>query len=712
MRILISALFLVSSFYVNAEEFTVFEKNGYFGIKDQTGNITVPAVYEKLGWSNGSSEVRNGVIGFKQNNLWGLITVRNKALTGQKFYTIEPVTVGYFKASIKGKFSNHLFHGILDDKGRIIISFNYFTIEPLDANWLVSTFNGKSQTYGVVSFQNEILLPIKYKSIEQNSDFIIGKSHEHELDIYSQLGVAIEYGLDSLVDRHGWIAYRDGYAAFFTNAGKKTYDFRYKSFLVSESGPEPIEFPQWEIYKNDSLFLKWKCDSIKRGQNGLLMAYLNGSNHLILKNEILLEHHELILEEFVDEQLVVLNSKTRQWSVLDMEGKEILSGYDSIHYLGAIFLTVKKRELNLFASNGKKVNRTPFDKLMLGKNGELIGQKNGYWGILNSNGEEITSFKYDNIKVGNNAYHISYLNRWGAMNSRGDWLVRPEFAEIFSYGDLIFGRRGQGYSIHYEGDLVYKTTDRPIKCLGKLLLVKNDSLKYGLFSAYGSPVVSCVYDHIDLVGERYVLVKNGSIEMRDLEGRLVVDFGSEYQAISNFGEDYYLAKRQNRWGFVDGKGRLRISNRYDSARIFQEDRAAVLLRSKWGFIDKNEDLKVQPYYDEVSNYKNGTSIVKLNGKYGLIDREGEEVLELKWKSIRGLATGNYIVHNMDDQVGLVNEMGGFILRPAYDDLKDIGDRILVSKNSEWGMLDYSGKPIFKINHEEIKVFGNLTMIKN
>ena len=85
MRNIIFILFLISSLVTQAEEFTVFEKDGYFGIKDETGNVTVPAVYEKLGWSNGSTRVYNGVVGFRRDNLWGLITVRNKPLTGQKF---------------------------------------------------------------------------------------------------------------------------------------------------------------------------------------------------------------------------------------------------------------------------------------------------------------------------------------------------------------------------------------------------------------------------------------------------------------------------------------------------------------------------------------------------------------------------------------------------------------------------------------------------
>ena len=62
MRILTFILLSFLSFNLIADQFVVFEKNGYFGIKDEEGQVTVPAVYEKLGWSDGSSAVKNGVI--------------------------------------------------------------------------------------------------------------------------------------------------------------------------------------------------------------------------------------------------------------------------------------------------------------------------------------------------------------------------------------------------------------------------------------------------------------------------------------------------------------------------------------------------------------------------------------------------------------------------------------------------------------------------
>ncbi|MEQ9009249.1 MAG: WG repeat-containing protein, partial [Ekhidna sp.] len=164
--------------------------------------------------------------------------------------------------------------------------------------------------------------------------------------------------------------------------------------------------------------------------------------------------------------------------------------------------------------------------------------------------------------------------------------------------------------------------------------------------------------------------------------------------------------------FVDEQGRLRISNRYDNARVFNEGRAPISLRGKWGFIDYEENLIIQPYYENTSQFIKGLAVVHRNGKSGLIDKNGTEVLELIWKSVHRLNTGNYIVQDINGQYGLVNEDGSFILRPAYDHLSDFENQVVVSKRGAWGVLDYSGQQIYKINHEDVKVVGEFTMIKN
>lgn len=713
MRYLIFIVIFVGSFAASAGDFTVFEKDGYYGIKDQTGNVTVPAVYERLGWSNGATEVYNGVIGFRKDNLWGLITVRNKSLTGQKFYSIEPLSPSHFKASIKGKFSNHLFYGILNDEGKTVISFNYFSIEPLGANWLVSAFSGNRQQFGVVSFQNELIVPTNYKSIREKQDLIICEQKGQKLDLYNGKGKVLQLGLDSLKNSEGgWVSYRDGYAGYLSLSGAVVHEFEFKDFDRSSPSLNPKRFPEWTIYVDDSVFLKWECDSLSVSKNGLLIAYLNGAHHFIINNESLNKNHELILKEVTNDKLIVQNSKTRKWSILENSGESISDEYDTIHAIGDHFGVLDEKGWHLLDKGGVVTNRFTYQNITSGVDDQFIVKRNNHWGLLASDASDFATYKYDSIVAVNGVYLISYLNRWGAMNPDGEWIIRSEFNEIISLNDLLIGRRGRGYTIFSDGTATYKTTARPIIEMGSHILIQDENGLYGLVNEYGEISVEPSYDNIQFWADHFVLAREGNISLVNSSGQRVLREDEAYQEVGGYGEDYFMVKKEDRWGFVDDKGRLRISNRYEKVRAFSEGMAPVLIRGKWGFIDKSESLKIQPYYDQVESFKNGASIVRIGNKMGLIDENGKEVLELIWKSVYRLNSGNYIVQDMEDRVGLVDREGSFILRPAYDHLEDYGGRVIVSANGTWGILDYSGQQIFKINHEEIRVIGDYTMIKN
>ena len=40
-----------------AETYNTFEENGKIGLKDQQGDVVIPAKYEAIGWSDGSVSV-------------------------------------------------------------------------------------------------------------------------------------------------------------------------------------------------------------------------------------------------------------------------------------------------------------------------------------------------------------------------------------------------------------------------------------------------------------------------------------------------------------------------------------------------------------------------------------------------------------------------------------------------------------------------------
>jgi hypothetical protein len=90
----------------------------------------------------------------------------------------------------------------------------------------------------------------------------------------------------------------------------------------------------------------------------------------------------------------------------------------------------------------------------------------------------------------------------------------------------------------------------------------------------------------------------------------------------------FWVKKDNKWGCIDRKGKVKIAFLYDEATGFtSEDRSAVAINGKFGHIDKSGKIRTPLQYDFASYYNHGRSMVRMNDKYGYIDTTGKYVVE-------------------------------------------------------------------------------------
>ncbi len=710
MRIfLLFSIFFFLELASRAEDFSVFEKDGLFGIKDGNGEVTVPAVYEKLGWTDGTSTVFAGVIGFKQNNLWGLISIKNKVLADNKFYTIAPFRDNLILASIKGKFSNHLFHGILDNQGTVIVSFNYFNLETLGEFFLATEFDQYHSKVGMLNQQNKIVIPIKYKTIARNDKWFIANRFDNKKDLYLN-GRLISQNLDSVQRKRGMICYRNGLSGYFDSNGSQALGFSFKDVIHEGGGLKTIEFPKWEVYEDNAKILERNCDSLSLEGNFWTM-YLNGVKHKVFPSDRFKVSNKYELQAVGGAHFVVTDLKSGKWSVIDEAEHAIVKDQDSIGVSGNHFIGKREGKWNLFNGFGSRVNRFPMQSIRQGVGQHFMTKRNSYWGVIDFSGKTYINFKYDSILVSTDCYIAKFHGKWGILDKHGNWKFYPEYEEVNSYGNLRVGRKGAAFTYFYGGRSLYKTTFRIVRQLDNLLVVENEESKRGLIDQTGSIIYSPQFDSLKRIGDYLIFHQSTSAQFTNLDGEVIVGKEAGYEDFGDLGEGYISAKRNGRWGFLDLKGRLRISNRYEDVKPFHEGFAAIKLRGRWGFIDKNEKLRVQPHYQQVSSFNNGLAIVKEEERFGLIDKTGEEVVSVDWPNIKRTNDGNYLIESDEDLKGLVNREGLFVLRPNYESIEDHSDEIIVKENGMMGVLDFQGVQKFKISYLEIKSVRNYLLLK-
>ncbi|MEM6642214.1 MAG: WG repeat-containing protein [Bacteroidota bacterium] len=708
---LVSILLLLLVTPTFGVEYTVFKKGPYYGIMSADGEVLVPAIYSRLGWSDGSEEFKAGIIGFEEGGAWGLISIKNKIVSPAKYHSLSPLNSSFLKASIQGKLSNHLYYGLLDHSGKIKISFHYFSLDTLgDQALLISDFD-RVQKYGLLSFDNNRMIPAKYQTISKLDELYCAKRFDQSIDVYTLDGSLLVAQLDQieLLDE-GQMGILDGRAGYLKN-GQILKDFLFKDFRQDEQGLKSIHFPKWSIYKGDTFQFSLRADSIAWADQGFWLAYLNGVLHYTSRDSLFyLKDH--VLREANEKNLFLKHQKTGLWSVRSIGNQKIASGFDSVFAAQYGFWGKKEECWALYNRYGKRKSGLSFNDVFTGVGSQFVVRLKDHWAIMDPLGKLMTPLKYDYLSAEQTVYMVDYLNKKGIIDEEGNWLVAAEYDEVDIYGDLFVGRKGYSYHYYNRKGLIRKSILKPIALCGKTLVVEEDGLK-GTLDLSAELTNEPAFEKVSCTDQEFLLMTQDSITtVVGPNGISYFSFDLKRQNIASFSEDFFLIRRDEKWGFVDKGGRLRIGNRYDSARQFSEGVAPVLLGNKWGFIDKDENLIIQPYYEYVSRFENGLSIISLDGKYGLIDRNGTAVVQPLWKRIQLLSSGNYLVQGETENVGLISKEGKILLRPDFDELHDSKERVVVCKSGMCGMLDYSGREIHKIEYQEIKDSGAFTMLKH
>lgn len=691
-----------------AAQYAVFKKDGYVGLSGPEGRELIPATYERIGWSDGSQDVKEGLIGVYDRGKWGLISTKNKQLTPQQYYTLVPFGANDFKASVKGRFSNRLFYGILSASGEVKISFNYFSLEKKGANYLVSTYENKRTQYGLISEQEELIVPLVYRSVEALGRFYLGRQYEGGIDLFSINGKKLAPDIDSLQQTTGGlVCYRNGLAGFFSSSGSKTHDFLFKKIEVAAGSVITHPFPKWEVRKEGRYIRAVDADSIALRGQGIWIRYNNGAQQITSQDTIPL-NPKYQLQAVGEGHLLVKHAHTKKWSVISHTGQPYLSGYDAVLGNGHIYWAQTSGGWRLLDKYGQSLQKWKASKVADGISGQFLAQAQRAWGIIDQYGLAVTSFKFDEILPEKDHYKVKYLDRWGIMSPHGAWIVPPKYDEVFVFKDYLIGRVGHAYTYHAKG-LSWKSVYRPQRMSGSFLMI-GDSGVYGAINKRLEVVIPIQYPQLDHINPYLIAqLDSTTLHIYTQEGALIPS--EEIQEVSAAGADDLMVKKKDRWGFLDGKGRMIISNRYEAAQPFSEGLAPIRLRGRWGFINEEESLVIQPLYDEVGPFREGVAQVSLAQNKGLINKTGEALLEIKWKRITPTAYGNYKIMNKKNKFGLVSSEGVLLLRADYSDLQDLGDRVLVTKQNKKGVLNYAGRELIKIQYDDIKIAGDYLFLK-
>ena len=175
-------------------------------------------------------------------------------------------------------------------------------------------------------------------------------------------------------------------------------------------------------------------------------------------------------------------------------------------------------------------------------------------------------------------------------------------------------------------------------------------------------------------------------------------------SICSYGQELRPVRGLNeKWGFIDGTGKIVIPFMYEAAQEFSEGLAAVKLSRKWGFIDETGEKIIPFAFSKVGKFSEGIvrlySEVYVNGYYTnkwiFIDKSRGQVVPNVYDDAGDFSEGLARVKR-DGKWGFIDKKGTPIISFIYDDASDFSKgtaRVKIKRN--WGFIDKTGKEVFK-----------------
>ncbi len=234
--------------------------------------------------------------------------------------------------------------------------------------------------------------------------------------------------------------------------------------------------------------------------------------------------------------------------------------------------------------------------------------------VINEKGEQLfknydrveTIENFDskqNIWYEKNLLRVVKNGKYGLIDCDGNEILKCEYDEITTLKSV-------------EGNLV----------------VKKDN-KVGIVNNLGQIIVPIEYKDVQILKEGYkdeykIIDENNNCGIISTSGTVIVT--PAYQDIKNISStDVFVAMIDGKWNLINKKGEI-LNNQYDDYTYSKGDYVIVKSGNKYGVITIAGEVKIEPTYEELNYAFSVYYIAKLNGKYGIINTDNTIVLPLEY----------------------------------------------------------------------------------
>lgn len=286
----------------------------------------------------------------------------------------------------------------------------------------------------------------------------------------------------------------------------------------------------------------------------------------------------------------------------------------------------------------------------------LIVAKNGKYGMIDRySGDLIIPMDYDHIQEAKRGFLVQKNGYFGILDSDNSILIPIEYDQIID--ELWFGllKKDEKYAIYQfnydeNSQLNFKKTALKYDTATAFDIQSEATIvscagKYGIVNRELQEIVPLNYDAIShfqwLPNNQYVVIANLNSQygMINLEHQVIIPF--EYDELSfTTIDDILLTKKNGLYALLNyAKNKIKFITpfKYHEILDFYDDLAGFCIQSKsfkiftkqqWGFMNIHGVEIITPQFDAIIYpFINGRAYVELKGERFFIDKTGQRVQE-------------------------------------------------------------------------------------
>ena len=706
-----------------ADGYSIVPEDKLYRIFDPKGKAITSEAFTKIGWTDHSYTVVNGYIGYKNNDLWGLLHLKSKRTTFPNYTSVVPHGENAIIASKRDKNTVRRSYGLIMPSEKPIISFKYNLLEPAGEQLIAAKYVDNKNRYGLINKKDDVLIPFIYSKITWLSgNQLAVVNDKKKAALFSNAGVQLTpFEFDSInrLDDQRHLMDKKGKKGILNRKGQVIVKPKYKKITKNDKGRlQGLPFPAWDLLDAENkLSQSLAYDTIMAVNKSLLKAVIGPYEYLIdLKDNPVTEFTKRKFGTFYKGHSTV--AEHGKYGAIGNYNELIIPAtYDSIIQYSDFFVTrkqvAKDHQWSAFDTHGNRINKINYDQIGPLSDGYFSVKKNGVWGFMDEYGHEVIKARFDSVhSFSRGLAKVFHKNKYGVIDKFGRYVVPLNFEQVEIINQHIFVVKSYFNFAIYARDRgeIYQSY-YPLYPENGFIVEKTNSGKLGLFNAEGQRILTTTHDYLKVAyaDRLHVFGKDGKIGLLNRQGGILLGLEDGLQEIGPENEGFIGVRINKKYGFIDFNAKLRIANRYDSIAAFNESMAPIYLLGKWGYINKFERLKIQPKYHRAGSFKNGTAIVGKGNQYGIIDKSGQELVKIGYDHIIRNQFDNYLTFS-GKRMGLVKKNGYEAIYPKYESVNDLGNgNIIIGNRGKFGLINEQGISTIPMMYDKLVYDQNIDL---